>query len=153
MLLSEIKEAPGTYAGVRLDDDTVNAIKDFIEKNEIPNPPVDFHTTLLYSKKNLPNYHPITYDNPLVGKPTGINFLGDDSTIVLHFDCPDLSERHSALRKEHDAPWEFDEYKPHITLSYKAKGFDVDKLPKFTKDLKLTSEYQEALTESEIIRR
>jgi len=146
MLLKEIKKAPGTYAGVKFDDDTVNNINKYIEENNIPNPVQYFHTTLLYSRENLPKYQPISYDTPLKGKITEIKNLGDDKTIVIMFDCPELSKRHSELRKEHNAPWDFPEYIPHVTLSYDAKDINVNKLtlPKFP--INITKEYAEELT-------
>lgn len=147
MKLNEIKKTPklGTYAGVRFDDTTADDLLKYIEDNNIPNSVKDFHSTLLFSRKHLPKYMPITYDKPLMGKPTEVTNLGDDKTIVIKFDAPELKKRHKKLMKEHGGTWDYDDFIPHVTLSYDAKRVDVSKLttPKFS--IKIVKEYLEPL--------
>ena len=119
----------GTYAGVRFDEDTTKRIRTFIEENEIPNgvPNNKLHTTLLYSRKYLPDYKAAgQYDDPLVGEPTEFDVWesqpddkGETSNcLVLQYECDPLSERHKSLMDEHGATFDYDEYRPHVTLSY-----------------------------------
>ena len=147
MLLKEIaNQNTGTYAGVRFDNDTVAALRQYIEDNNIPNPVDDFHTTLLYSRKQLPKYQPIQYDAPYKGTPTKAGRLGENGTaVVVMFDSPELSSRHEELMGEHGATYDYDEYIPHVTLSYDAPDLDVDGLTKPDFPINMTKEYSEQL--------
>lgn len=132
MLLSQIYEGPerrrkGTYAAVLFDDRTVESLLELQEKLEIPNPLGEdkFHTTLLYSRRYLPNYtalgelEPVATSDDVVYEleiwPSG---SGEKNVLVLKYDCEWLSERHSRLMAEHGATWDYPDYIPHITLSY-----------------------------------
>ena len=153
----EETEEKGTYAGVRFCYDTVSRIKAYIEENEIAQPVPDekLHTTLLYSRKFLPDYTPQgEIDPPLVGKGTKFdvwesqpNENGEKSNcLVMEYDCPELTERHESLMKEHGGTFDFDEYKPHVTLSYNIGDMDASKLnPADIGDLNLVTEYGEDL--------
>jgi len=160
MRLIELTESKkrGTYAAVRFSDDTVKRIKTFIEENEIPNPisANKLHTTVLYSRKYCPDYKAAgTYDTPLVGKPKKFDLWksqpdedGNRSNcLVLAYDCPELVKRHKSLMDEHKATFDFDQYRPHVTLSYDAGAdFDVNKLkPQDVGNIEITKEYMEDL--------
>lgn len=153
----EKKEELGTYAGVRFDDDTIKRIKAYAIDNEIPDrlESRKLHTTLLYSKKHLPDYVASgDLDEPLIGKPTGFDVWEsqpDDEGIksnclILLYDCSELVKRHKDLMSQHEAEYDFDEYKPHITLSYNIGDLDVSKLnAEDIGDINITTEYQEEL--------
>ena len=153
----EPEEKPGTYAGVHFDDDTVKRIKAFSIDNEIPDrlESRKIHSTLLYSKKQLPNFKALgDLDEPLVGKPSGFDVWesqpDDDGNksncLILQFDCPELVSRHNDLMTQHDAEYDFDEFKPHVTLSYNIGDFDVSKLnAEDIGDINIATEYQEEL--------
>lgn len=160
MKLTEItktKKTPdGTYAGVKFNPKTIKAIEAFIKDNGIPNPirTEKIHTTLLYSKKYLPDYEARgKLDDMMVGKPTRFEKWpsqpGDDGKVamylVLKYDCPDLIARHKDLMDEHDAKYDFNEYKPHITFSYDVAGLQCKDLPKFEEDIEIVEEYSEDL--------
>lgn len=159
MKLTEIieeKTQKGTYAGVRLSDKTTDAIKKFIKDNNIPNPikPEKMHTTLLNSRKYLPDYKPEgEYEEMLIGKPSGFEKWpsqpDDDGKVamclVLKYSCPDLSKRHKDLMKEHEATYDFPDYKPHVTLSYDVSSLQCKDLPKFEESIEIVEEYVEDL--------
>lgn len=152
MKLNEIKEErrKGTYAAVHFDDNTKQAIKKYIEENNIPNavPVNKLHTTLLYSRKFLPDYVAAGKVH-LVGQPTNFeNWPTQDkqsNCLVLKYDCPDLVKRHKFLMKEHGATFDYDEFKPHVTLSYDIGDMDIKDLPKFEDDIVIVEEYSEDL--------
>lgn len=148
MLLNEIKDTKiGTYAGVRFDDATIDALNKYIEDNKIPNPVKEFHTTLLFSRKPLPKYQPMEeYSPPLKGKPTEVKNLGDDKTIVVMFDAPELEKRHKELMKEHGATWDYESYIPHVSLSYDGASANLKDLTKPDFPINIVKEYSEALT-------
>ena len=144
------KEPDGTYAGINFDDETIKTFEKFVKDNDIPNPNKKWHTTLLYSRKYLPDYKPNEkYDSPLTGKPDKFVIWpsqeGDSNILVLVYKCPELVKRHNRLMDEHDATFDFDEYTPHVTFSYDAGDLKPASLPKFPKDIKIIGEYTEDL--------
>ena len=158
MKLFEVKKKKpyGSFAGVNFDKETTDAVSKYIKENKIPEGlrANKMHTTLLYSKKHLPDYEPTgKLEKNWVGKFSGFEIfesssdIGGETTncLVLRFTCPELSARHKKLMKEHDAQYDFPVYKPHLTLSYSVKELDPSKLPKFDKDLVITEEYGEDL--------
>jgi len=147
MKLEEIAKKTGTYAGVKFSDKTLEKLSKYVSDNEIPNPNNDWHCTLLFSKKFLPDYEPIRYEKTLKGKPSGFEFFGENKdTLVLKFTCPELSNRHKELMDEHDATYDFDEYIPHVTLSYDAKDVSIEDLPRINFTIEIEKEYKEELT-------
>lgn len=156
--LMEKKEQKGTYAGIRFADDTVKQLRKFAKDHNIPNrvPHKKFHTTVLYSRKYLPDYKPAgEYEEAMVGKPKAFEIWpsqpDDDGNkshcLVLTYDCPALVKRHEDLMDEHKATYDFPDYKPHVTLSYDVgEGYDLDKLKvSDIDDLKIANEYSEEL--------
>lgn len=161
MKLTEIterkeEEMKGTYAGVRFSESTTEALKKYIKENKIPNPVSadKFHTTLLYSRKYLPNYKPAgEYSTPMFGKPENFEIWQSQpdengkksNCLVLRYSCPELYQRHHKLMLQHGATYDYDEYKTHVTLSYDVGDIDVNKLPQFEDSLEITEEYYEDL--------
>jgi len=159
MKLEEItenkKEPTGTYASVHFNEDTITALDEYIKENDIPNP-VDtkkVHCTLLYSRNHLPEFQPQGKLDPAwEGTFKQFSVFGsnpendrDGSILVMEYNCPEQSKRFDELMDAHDATYDFDEYKPHITLSYDMGDFDIEKLPKFEKPLKIVEEKGEDL--------
>jgi len=152
-IIVEKKEPDGTYAGVHFSKETVQAVKDYCNQNKIPNPvrSSKVHTTLLYSRKYLPDYKAAgKYDKPMIGKPTEFDIWpskGDDpkNCLVLEYDCAELVKRHEKLMKEFEATYDFDEYKTHITFSYDVGDIKVKDLPKFEGKIEIVEEYQQDL--------
>lgn len=157
MKMSELFEEKkqGTYAGVKFDTETNKALHKYMSDNDIPTSvrPDKLHSTLLYSRKHLPNYEPQgKIDPPWIGKPKKFDVWPskDSGTdcLVLEYDCPELVKRHKELMKEHDATYDFPDFKPHVTLSYDIGDLDVSALPDIKKaipELKIVEEYKEDL--------
>lgn len=161
MKLADLKEGSsrGTYAGVRFDTNTQTRIDKYMKKNNIPNrvPTNKLHTTVLYSRKFLPNYKPIgKLVPPLIGHPKKLVIwktnppAGGPSTncLILIFDCKELVKRHKQLMKEHSATYDYDEYVPHITLSYDIEDItNVDDLQdcKTIGNIMIVEEYAQEL--------
>jgi hypothetical protein len=162
MKLYEIasQKSKGSYAGVRFDQATIDAITQFLQAAHLPNAtaPDKLHSTLLYSRKFLPDYQPLgEIAPPLVGKPTEFVVWetspkdpGEQKArcLVMKYDCPDLVERHHLLMKQHGATYDYDEYIPHLTLSYDIGDTDVDSLPQFSDyidAINIVEEYGEPL--------
>ena len=146
----------GTYAGIRFSDETKQAVKEYIEANSIPNPtPTDkLHATLLYSRKRCPDYEAQGDLSPtLRGKPGAFQVWEGQpdeeghvpNCLVMEFDCAELTARHKELMKEHEATYDFPDYKTHITFSYDIGEMSKDDLPAFEGPVELVHEYQEEL--------
>jgi hypothetical protein len=151
------KVARGTYSGVKPSQETKDKLADYMEENKIPNPvkPEKLHTTVLYSRKYLPNYKPAgKLAIPYKCKPVGFTVWKTNpedpkeekaNCLIVKFKCPELIARHEELMKEHGATFDYDKYETHITLSYSIGDLNVDKLPKIDFDLEFDNEYAEEL--------
>jgi 2'-5' RNA ligase len=134
-IMEKKNEPKGTYAGYRYDQDGVKLISKYAKDNDIPEPldPKKMHTTLLYSKKRCPDYEPLgKLETPLTAKLNELEVWktqAGKNALVVNMTCAGMTKRHKTLMKEHDAQYDFDEYKVHITLSYDVGDLDVDKLP------------------------
>lgn len=143
----------GTYAGVKLSDETVERIVAYCDEHDIPNPvPSDkLHVTLLYSRKYLPDYEAAgEYKKPMVGEPAGFDVwdTSDEEPsrcLVLKLDCERLLKRHEQLMNKHEATYDHDEYTPHVTFSYNIEDYDESDLPKIDFPIELVKEYQDDL--------
>lgn len=143
----------GTYFGVRFTHDTKQNLSKYIKRNKIPNPidPEEFHTTVVYSRKALPNVRSWGVVTPMItGKPNKFEVWkshdGDNHVLVLKYDCQALTDRHNFLVNEFGATHDFEEYIPHITLSYDVgEDFDVGKLKKFKHEIGIEREYSQPL--------
>lgn len=146
-----LKEAalPGTYAAVKPSKDDMILILAFAKEMGVPNIEAELHVTLLYSRKNLPNYKP---DNSLQFEASLKKFeiwptKSGENCLVLTLDSPELQARHKFLMDEHKATYDYPEYKVHISLSYNIGDFDIQSLNvnKLPTSIILTDEYQEEL--------
>ena len=157
MKSTEFTDTKGTYAAVQFDQDTKNNLQEFVVNNNIPDPlnTDDIHSTLLYSRNYLPNYEPLenldykaTPDKFEVWESPP-NAFKDDITycLVLLLNCTELEERFDTLMDEHPATYDYDEYKPHISLAYNVgEDFDIKDLNiNEINDLHIVNEYSEDL--------
>src|ERR1035437_8997181 len=80
--------------------------------------PEDYHSTLLYSRVgNAQDIECVPY--LCIAHILDIELWDThDTCIVAKLDCPALQIRHKHLMEKHDLQWDYEEYKPHITLAY-----------------------------------
>jgi hypothetical protein len=140
----------GLYVAAFFSEETNQAISDYLTTNNIPNPVAgaSLHTTIVYSKVPVEGYEPqhsleipvnTTYSKLEVWETqTGTNCL------VWSFFSPYLHIRFEEAMAA-GATYDFDEYKPHITLSYDIGDFDWRLLPKPTFPIVIAGEYAESL--------
>lgn len=133
-ILEGKSDPEGTFVGARLSDESAKKIVKFIKDNNIPDPvdKKDLHVTLIYSRKYLPKFKPrkqLEDDDIMLAEPTGFDLYGEEKhALVIELSSPDLHDRHNQIMKEHKATYDFDVYKPHLTLSYECVGFDASSL-------------------------
>lgn len=157
MLLTTIceKKLPGTYAGIRFTAETIEQIKNLQKELEVPEPlgSSDFHSTLLYSRKHLPDYKAAGKLSPLPVADTTEYKLeiwpshsDNKKVLVLKYACEWLESRHKFLMDEHGATWDHPNYKPHITLSYDVGDWKPESMTvTFDAPITLSKEYQSDL--------
>lgn len=148
----------GTYAGYRFCDKSVKKLIKLGKQCGVDNiiDSEDFHTTLLYSRKRLPEYKPKgILDEPLVAKlikaeiwPTNSNM----NALVIILESPKQVSRHKYLMKTHKGTWDYPNYIPHFTLSYDCGKFSKSELSKLNNQISdkditinLINEYSEDL--------
>jgi len=146
----------GTFAGARLADVTVQGLQRFQRENDIQNPipPEKFHVTILYSRKPCPEYEPAgKYPAPIAADflawdlfPSQKDKDGNHSNcLVMKINSPELRARHRYLMDKHGATFDFDEYIPHLTLSYNAGDVLLEALPEFVEPIIITREYYQPI--------
>jgi len=156
MLPFLIEGIHGTYAGVRFDQYTIRDLRLLQETLMIPNPLPEhkFHSTLLFSRKPLPDYvpfgeYPVTPTSNTNQFELGVfKTASGKNALVLKYDCDFLSARHSELMETHGGTWDHPSYIPHITLSYDIGDFPIQLGPVgFLSDRKIviSTEYSDDL--------
>ena len=139
----------GSYAAVKFDPATTDALKAYQYDNNIPNPlsPDEFHSTVMFSKKYIPEFKTMGDIPEWDGTFTkfGIFPSDDENALVLKYECHELSERFDYIIKEYDATWDHPSFIPHITLSYNIGDLDISKLPKYDGPIVIISEYNNDL--------
>jgi hypothetical protein len=147
----------GTYAGVRFHTATNQMLHWITKQFDVPNAvrPDRFHSTLLYTDKDLSTYTPWGEVYPyLRGTPTefAVWKTRDEemSCLVLQYECEDLSLRHLKLIADHKAPFDFSQYIPHVTLSFNVgPDFELYHMNKYLAaglpKIIIVEEYKEAL--------
>lgn len=126
MKISEIENKKTLYAHRSLigPDDFFTWLDSQEFKSEIPRD--KFHVTIAYSKNKVDwNLIPAKHDTLLV-KPDPdrkIERFGDE-IVVLLLKSDDLHKRWEEF-KQNGASYDFDEYRPHISLTYKGKSANI----------------------------
>lgn len=151
MKLHEIaKKVPdGSYVAVRYDEESKDALYEFAKNLNLPNllPKEKYHTTLIYSRKYNPNIKIDQSLYPLKVKGNELHvFETQDNkrAAVMKFDSKELVERHNFLMSEYQLEYDYDEYIPHITLSYDIGDMDLDFSGEFP-TMVVVEEYKEDL--------
>ena len=157
MKIFEMLDQTGTYAGVRFDPATTDALIKYTQDGKIPNPlpPKEYHSTILYSSRPCPEYKPLgDLKEPWMGHSPKIEVWPTQSgkrCLVIHYKSDDLENRHNELMKKHNATYDFPEFKSHMTLSYDIGDFDETTLPDITDYLShfvINHEYYEPLDDN-----
>lgn len=118
-------------------------------------PPEDIHVTLAYSKQALSWPEPLD-DQITVRRRSGrsVEALGDGGAVVLRFESPTLELRWKDL-VDAGAVWDYPEYQPHVTITWKGNGLDLEQVKPYAGDLifgpevfrELDDSWQENMTE------
>lgn len=130
----EESDDSGIYAAAKFSQDTVEALSKAITNLQIPNPTPDdeFHCTIIYSETSVSELwgEVKEFDPPLTATPDKFHFFesasnGTQCLVILLKDCPELHEMHESMVNDYGAVYAFDEYMPHVTLSYDYDNQDI----------------------------
>jgi hypothetical protein len=115
--------------------------------------PKDMHVTVAYSKKEI-DWTDLKAEKNEVSSKVDKNhpaktkreikaFGEDKKAIVLTFRCPEIEERWKQFREDFGASWDFDDYHPHISITYNGlpKGVDLKDIEPYEGDLKFGDEH------------
>ncbi|MGF7240651.1 phage-related protein (TIGR01555 family) [Pseudomonas oryzihabitans] len=122
---------------------------------EVTVPADQLHVTIAYSKQAVDwmkvgtawNDGP---DGSMTVPPGGARLvepLGDGGAVVLLFNSSELAWRHMAIR-EAGASWDFEDYQPHITITYQPGEVDLAKVEPYRGRIELGPEIFEPLDET-----
>ena len=118
----DMKHPDGTYMAVTCNRATRAALDKWSTEHNIPNPvdPKDFHITIVYSRKGVPELADYEIELPLKTKIVEWKIFpaGDKKCLVGVVDSKELRQHHAKIHSQYDATYDYDEYIPHVTLSY-----------------------------------
>lgn len=113
-----------------------------------PMPAEKWHVTQVYSRKPL-DWHAAgdSFDRVRAsGGERTVARLGKDGAVVLHFGNADLRRRWREF-KVAGASWDYDDYRPHVTITYEPGDVDMSKVKPYTGPIEFGPEVFESLKE------
>lgn len=131
---AKVEEDTGAFVGVKFSATSVKSLKKLIKELEVPNPTDtdELHCTVMYTRSDVPDLLDMdgqSFEPPLVAEFHKFEIFktqDDHDCLVLRVKCDELTKRHNEIKDKYGAVYTHPDYKPHITLSYKADGFDLD---------------------------
>src|SRR5690554_274481 len=106
----------GTYVGLHFDEHSKKMVEKIVNDERIPNP-IDYekiHTTLVYSKKPLPDFEAEgDLEEPIEAEIDEFEIFKSkegNNVLVAKLKCPNCTERHQNAREQHGATHDYDEY-------------------------------------------
>jgi hypothetical protein len=145
-----VDQPDGLYVAALFSDETNYLLSDYLDRNQIHNPvsQSSFHTTIVHSRVPVVGFD-IAHTLDIVVEACNIKIelwevSGGMKCLVLALVNPYLNYRFQEAG-ECGAVYDFDKYKPHITLSYDASDVNLALLPRITFPIHITREYSEPI--------
>lgn len=123
----------GLFVGYRINRQARQGFFFFSEDHQIPNPvPQDeLHVTLIGS----PTFDPEFTPEGILERPIAISNLTPDvwttkdgkKCLVMRFESRELQQEYEYVTRTYNLKSEYEEFLPHITLSYDLEGREIDK--------------------------
>lgn len=140
----------GSYVGVKLLHSTKLMIQQLQQSLGLKNPtqPSDLHMTLMYSKVDFSeNYKPDPSSHTYFGRGF-VRLFGEEKNVVV-LELPNFTSmitRHKEL-EEMGGVYTWDDYRPHITLSYDEDPSSINEGQEFFVIVDTSNEYYNELDE------
>ena len=138
---AEEAEAPkGTYAKLTLDLSSTKRLEQFCKEQGIDSiPGKDYHCTIVFSRKAVPEIADYPVHLPVSAHVTGYTIFPTSSaedenqqSLVLTLESKYLQQIFKTFMDDYGAESDYDEFIPHITLTYNWQGVKVpEELPHF----------------------
>jgi hypothetical protein len=112
-------------------------------------PAKDMHVTVAYSKTPMDGSKVGSADTLIKvdGGKRSVEKIGDEGAVVLKFTSDEMQARWKQYR-DSGASWDYEQYTPHITLTYDGTGIDLDAVEPYAGTISLGAEKQEPLNEN-----
>jgi 2'-5' RNA ligase len=96
----------------------------------------ELHVTVAFSKKEVDwsNIKSLTNTIKISNGKRKVQKLGDEGAVVLRFESTELKNRWREILN-HGASWDFDDYHPHVTITYDGKDLNLEGVKIFDKEL------------------
>lgn len=120
---SKMRHPDGTYVAVKVSKPTQKVLDAWSKEHNIPNPidPKDFHTTIAYSRKGIPDVVDHEMKLPIKAKIKEWKIFPSANgkrCLVAVVNSPELEDHHEVIHATYGATYDYPDYIPHITFSY-----------------------------------
>lgn len=111
--------------------------------------PEELHVTIVFSEEPVDWSALAEDDTELIvsGGARKVKPLGDKGAVVLEFVSERLSARWAAWRS-HGASWKWEDYRPHVTITYRNPPEDLKAIQPFSEPLEFEGEIFEPINDS-----
>lgn len=137
----------GRYIGMHFTPETKEHLQRIIHDEALPHPtpPEKLHTTITYSKDNaVPEYNVAgKLDEPIEAEIDSFDIFptnDGNNCLVAKLACAEFEKRHN-LTRQMGASYDYEQYIPHITLSYNVGDISNEKLEQLNKKYRGTRVY------------
>ena len=125
------KHPNGTYVSAQLSPISSEDLHRWVTDNKIGNlvAPEEYHATITYSRKGIPEVDSHDFKLPLKAEIVGWHVFptkAGSNCLVCDIESAVLTKLHKDIKDKYGATHDFDSYKPHITVSY---DYDKDTPP------------------------
>ena len=129
-LILEEYSIDGVYVAVKWDTKAMEQLAEYFhDKIPEPFPAKDMHTTLACSRTYFT--HKLSND-VFIAEIDKLHIFKNEklghTALVILLKSDSLSKRHEVIHQDENASYDFDEYKPHITLSYDVSSMSEEDL-------------------------
>jgi hypothetical protein len=130
--LAKKRHDNGTYVSAEVSEESGKKIFDWAKKKSIDGliESKDYHSTIIYSRKGVPQVEGMELPEKIEGKTVGWHIFPTQDggkCLALDIESPVLTNLHEHIMKEYGATYDYDEYKPHITVTYDYKETEAPK--------------------------
>lgn len=121
--LEEIKKrANGTYVCLNASEKSSEQLESWAKSHKIPDPNWDHHITVTYSRKPVPEVENYKFKLPISVKISEWKLFNNpdgSKCLVGVIEDKRITKHHQNIKDIYGATHDFNDYTPHITMSYK----------------------------------